>query len=315
MLLRRLLTLCLTFFLAACGGKKETPRDAAERFFSQCNTAKSAEAYAGASTVFRLERTQRYFEARVRDIGLDTATGAELGEVAAKGKTMFLPANVKLKSGNALALEVSLIEEAGQWRLFSARSAAGGEDVFESINRATDNAAEGAKSLTDAMTKTIPTEHQLQQLVERTLLAFNDALAKEDFSDFYASTSERWRLRGKGSRALNYSGSEAKKLDDSDPENRAQRLTVGALDRAFRGFIEAKVDLSTITAAKLIFDEAPALNTNAVLNLRGHLDGVVFQKGFPPIPNKLSFNLEFVMEGSKWMLFGITVNLLPATGK
>ncbi len=315
MILRRLLTLCLALFLAACGGQKETPRDAAERFFSQCSTAKSAEAYAGASTVFRLERTQRYFEARVRDIGLDTATGAELGELVAKGKTVTLPANVKLKDGTALALEVSLIEEGGQWRLFSARNVAGGEDVFESMNRATDNAAEGAKSLTDAMTKTLPTEHQLQQLAERTLLAFNDALVKGDFSDFHAGTSERWRFRGKGSRALNYSGREAKKLDDSDPENRAERLTVGALDRAFRGFIEAKVDLSTVTAAKLIFDEPPAMNTNAVLNLRGHLDGVVFQNGFPPIPNKLSFNLEFVMEGAKWMLFGITVNLLPATAK
>ena len=315
MTLRRLFTLCLALFLAACGGQKETPREAAERFFSQCSTAKSAEAYAGASTVFRLERTQRYFEARVRDIGLDTATGAELGELVAKGKTVTLPASVKLKDGTALALEVSMIQEAGQWRLFSARNMAGGEDVFESTNRAMDNMAEGARSLTDALTKTIPTEHQLQQLAERTLLTFNDALLKGDFNDFHASTSERWRYRGKASRALNYSGREAKKLGDSDPENRAERLTVGALDRAFRGFIEAKVDLSTVTAAKLIFDEPPALNTNAVLNLHGHLDGVVFKSGLPPIPNKLNFNLEYVLEGAKWMLFGITINILPATTK
>ncbi len=315
MLLRQLLSLCLALFVAACGGPKEGPREVAERFFSQCGSGKSAEAYTGASTAFRLERTQRYFEARVRDLGLDGIEGVQWGELSAKGKTMIFPATVNRKKGGKLALEMSMVEEGGKWRVFAARGTVAGEDVFESISRATDNEGVGAKAFTDAVARAIPTERQLQQLAERTLLDFNSALAKGDFTDFHAGTSERWRFRGKDPRALIYAGRDPKKLEASDPENHSQRLTVGALDRAFRPFIEAKVDLSTITAAKLIFDEPPALNTNAVLNLRGHLDGVVFLQGFPPTPNKMTFHLEFVMEGAKWLLFGITVNLLPAEKK
>ncbi len=315
MLVRLLLSFGLALCLAACGGPKEGPREVAERFFSQCGSGKSGEAYAGASTAFKLERTQRYFEARVRDLGLDGVEAVQWGELSARGKTMILPVTMKLKSGSKLALEMSMVEEGGKWRLFAVRGVEAGEDVFESISRSADNEGSGAKTFTDAVARAIPTERQLQQLAERTLLDFNSALVKGDFADFHAGTSERWRFRGKDPRALSYAGRDPKKLEASDPDNRAQRLTIGALDRAFRPFIEAKVDLSTITAAKLIFDEPPALNTNAVLNLRGHLDGVVFLQGFPPTPNKMNFHLEFVMEGAKWLLFGITVNLLPVEKK
>ena len=56
------------------------------------------------------------------------------------------------------------------------------------------------------------------------------------------------------------------------------------------------------------------LDIDGVLTLSGFYKEFVFQGGFPAQPRRLRFKLEYVMEGSSWRLFGITVNLESPNG-
>jgi hypothetical protein len=138
---------------------------------------------------------------------------------------------------------------------------------------------------------------------------FQDAVNRNDFSDFFVAVSDRWKYRGKDPRALNYTGTDPRRLAESDPQNQARRLTVEALRANFQPFVEAKVDLTPIKGKPMILTSPAHITSDGVLTLAGTYDNFVFQGGFSAQTRKLRFKLEYVMEGSSWRLFGITLNL------
>ena len=77
MILRFLPLLLAALFLTGCGDPKQGPKEAAAEFFAKCASGKIDEAYKSASKIFQLERTDKYFEARVRDLGLEVASPDE----------------------------------------------------------------------------------------------------------------------------------------------------------------------------------------------------------------------------------------------
>jgi hypothetical protein len=312
MIRRLLLLLAVALTLSACGNPKQGPKEAAAEFFQKCAEGKSLEAYKSASKIFQLERTDKYFEARVRDLGLDRLKSVTWSEPEEKGDTQRVTGDFVVQDGRPLHLVITLAKEDGQWRVLSAKEGKGdskAEDVFAVLARSKDTQAEREKAFLEPVATALPTERQLQQLVEKTLMDFQDAITKNDFRDFFAAVSDRWKYRGKDPRLLNYTGTARDRIEESDPTNKAQRLTVEALRANFAPFAEAKVDLTPIKGKPMVLASPAHITSDGVLTLAGTYNEFVFQGGFPPQPRKLKFKLEYVMEGSSWRLFGITVNL------
>jgi hypothetical protein len=315
----RLLLFFAVLFLGACGGPKVGPKDAAAAFFEKCGAGKLEEAYQSATRIFQLERTEKYFEARVRDLGLNEVKSVTWGEPEAKADAQRLKADFLLQNGNTLTLLVNMAKEDGQWRLLSAREQKPDgktEDAFAVLARTTDTQGDQQKSLVEPVSATLPSERQLQQLVEKTLMDFQDAVTRNDFTDFFASVSDRWKYRGKDPRLLGYTGTNPRNIEASDPTNKAKRLTIEALRSNFEPFVQAKVDLTPIKGKPMVLSAPAHITSDGVLTLTGTYKEFVFQGGFPAQPRRMKFKLEYVLEGSSWRLFGITVNLEhpPGTG-
>ncbi len=313
--LRFAIAVIICAIFAGCGDDKGGPVEAADRFFALCANGKAAEAFTTASGTFQIERSSKYFQARVRENGLDSFQEVKWTALDMPGRARVVRGDFKLKDGRVLPLNVSMVQDGGRWCLFGAKLEAGSEDIFAFIERTPDGEEEGKKGFGDPFDRALPSEKELQKMVEKVLLDFDDAVKRNDFSYLYASASDRWKFRGKDPRILTYTGKEPKLIEKADPENKARRLTINALDHAFHAFVEVSSDISRIKGEKMIFDEPATLSTDRVLTVKGRYDTFVFQGGAAPKPCKLSFSLEFVREGSSWKSFGITVNFAPPTAK
>jgi hypothetical protein len=301
----RLFALILCAALAACS-KSETPQQAADRFFSLCAQGKIDEAYQSAATRFRLERSDKYFEARVRELALDQDNHPAWDGNEKRGKAVVLAGTFK-PPGSELGISrsVTMIEENGAWRVLEVRqSQAGGqgsEDIFQVKTRAQDGGlAIEAKPFLEPVRTVIPTEDQLRILVEETILKFNACIKAGDFKSFYDFVSNRWKFRGVDP---------ARGTKNIDFNNTDQRLTVTALNLQFRRFLELHVDLSPVKGKALILDKPAFITSAGVLTLDGTFDTFVFIGTEPPTPRKLKFQLQYVMEANSWRVFGISLSL------
>ncbi len=319
----RIIILFLTLFLlAGCGGRVPSPREAAEQFLARLKEGKTADAYDSAASTFKLTRSRKYFEARVRDLGLGETKSVTLGEPEARGELMRVRGEFVLNNDTKEVLDFDFVKEGGAWRLIEARQPLSErpgmvEDVFAVEARSSDSKAERSKAFLEPIATPIPPERQVALLVKRSLLDFNTAVKSADFKAFRESVSDRWKYRGKDPQALNYAGTESRSVEDSDPMNKARRITVSALEMTFRPFVEAKVDLSPIADAKMKLDEPLRVNSEGVLIVTGTFDCDVFIGAPAALATRVTFRLEYVFESSTWKLFGLTVNVAKPqlTGK
>jgi hypothetical protein len=315
----RALALLFAALLGGCEDRTKTARDAAgemSRLFSEQGIP---EAYERASSAFRFTRSEKYFAARVSDLGLCDASSVKWGEEERHGRLATVRGVFTLKDGVTLPLNFTFGREDGGWRLVEARSDAApgskgrGEDVFAVALRTRDTAESKAMEILEPNALDAPAEPQLRQLAEDTLLLFNEAIQNGgDFSALYAAASDRWKYRGRDPRELAYGGPDPERLAKVDPENRDNRLTIAALRNAFAAAIAAKVDLSPIKGRKMILSTPARVNSDGILNLNGTFDTPVYQASVPGQPRKLEFALEYVNEAGKWKLFGLTVHILTA---
>jgi hypothetical protein len=314
----RALALLFAIVLCGCEDRSKTARDVAEEMSRLFSEQRLAEAYERASSAFRFTRSENYFEARVRDLGLCEARGVKWGEPERQGRLAAVRGVFTLKDESKLPLNFVFSMEDGEWRLIEAKSepAAGGgvaEDVFAVASRTRDTIGTRAMDIQEPNALAIPTEAQLRQLAEGTLLLFNEAIQNGgDFSALYTAASDRWKYRGRDPRELTYGGSDPTLLAKQDPYNNENRLTAAALHNAFAAAVEAKVDLTPITGKKLILSQPARVNSDGVLNLSGTFDAAVFQASMPGNPRKLEFALEYVHEAAQWKLFGLTVHIVAA---
>lgn len=277
-----------------------------------------AEAYQQTASAFRFTRSENYFEARVRDLGLCDAREAKWGEPERHGRLATVHGVFTLKDGTKLPLNLTLTLEDGVWRLIEAKSdpASGTgavEDVFAVAARTRDTVKTRAMEILEPNALAVPAEPQLRQLAEDTLLLFNEAIQNGgDFSALYAAASDRWKYRGRDPRDLAYGGSDPVRLAKLDPYNNENRLTTAALQTAFAAAVQAKVDLAPIKGQKMILSEPARVNSDGVLNLNGTFDVTVYQASVPGRPRRVEFMLEYVHEAAHWKLFGLTVNILAA---
>jgi hypothetical protein len=124
-------------------------------------------------------------------------------------------------------------------------------------------------------TPKVPPDKELKAQVFDSLFAFNQAVLKKDFSKFHQE-----RLAA---------------------EFRKQ-FPLEKFSAAFQVFIDKGYDISNIAKSEPVFDGAPAIDSDGLLVVKGH---------YPTRPNKVTFKLTYLQEGSAWKLMGINVQAIP----
>lgn len=267
--LLRLLVLALLLPLAGCA-KKADPLTAAQTFFNEIATGHAEDAYRNSSFAFQAQRSATVFEAAVKDMGLTDFASAEWDKPERDGHTATIRVKIKTHAGTEIPLIVTLIDQTGAWRVFSLKSPPSqetglSENRFSLVGK--------VPSFADAVTKPMPPENEIRQLVRENLLRFNEAISSQSFDAFYASVATHWQ----------------------------DQLTKGQLQRAFQPFIDQKINLGGIANANPVFDEPPAINSEGLLVLNGH---------YETKPYRVQFSMRFYYELPAWKLFGLDVNIL-----
>lgn len=129
----------------------------------------------------------------------------------------------------------------------------------------------------DASKKEVPSDDEAQEMAKATLLEFNRAIQKEDFTDFYDTISKTWK----------------------------KEITPQKFNEAFAEFIEKKVDISDISAKDADFSPSPSVAKEQgydMLTLAGEYD---------TSPSKKKFELKYIPQGKDWKLSRIRVILGP----
>lgn len=126
----------------------------------------------------------------------------------------------------------------------------------------------------DASTGEVPSEAQLQAMTKETLLDFNDAVKKGDFTDFQSKISALWKK-------------------SASPEK---------FNQGFKEFIDKKIDMSNIKDENATFDPAPAITK------KGGYDVLTVNGKYDTSPLPVRFFTEYVNEEGNWKLISIKVD-------
>lgn len=129
----------------------------------------------------------------------------------------------------------------------------------------------------DASKKEVPSDDEAQEMAKATLLEFNKAIQKEDFTDFYDTISRIWK----------------------------KEITPQKFNEVFAEFIEKKVDISNISSEDADFSPDPEVKKEQgydMLTLSGEYD---------TLPSKTKFELKYIPQGKEWKLSRIRVVLGP----
>ena len=125
----------------------------------------------------------------------------------------------------------------------------------------------------DASKAELPSDDEMQDMVRRTLLDFNDALQKEDFTDFHKTISKVWQ----------------------------KQVTPDKFKESFQDFIDGNADLSSISSMNANFTSPNAITTSTgvkTLETRGD---------YPTTGRKTEFELKYIPEGKEWKLIFLKV--------
>jgi len=278
--MRSLLPLLLLAAILSFSGcaKKRGPLEAAQLFFEQVGSGHTDDAYRSAAFGFQAQRSSAVFAAGAKDMGLTDYASGDWGVPGREGNSCTISVKVTTRSGTEIPLIVTLVNETGEWRIFSIHSPPNAEtglieNRFSLVGKAPD--------LNSGRNEPAPPLNEIRQLVRDTLLHFNTAIAAKSFDSFYDYVSLAWQ-----------SGSLT---------NGEYQLTKGQLQRAFQPFIDRKVDLSEVGKLDPIFDPPPEINADGLLFVSGHYVGET---------HKIVFALKYIYELPSWKLFGIDVNLV-----
>jgi len=125
----------------------------------------------------------------------------------------------------------------------------------------------------DASKNEVPSDEEMQEIVKTTMLDFNDAVMKEDFTDFHSKISDAWRAE----------------------------VTPEKFKQGFKAFIERKVDMSGIKSEKANFTSGPKINkTRKIPDLE-------VEGSYNISPAPVNFKLNYTAQGKDWKLAGIEV--------
>jgi len=267
----RFLLLATSWQITCCvPSQKEDPVAKAETFFMLLNKGQVQQAYDSCAFGFQAQQPFKTFEATAKELGLADYMVLTWTRKVIKEKEANLDAEIAAHGGTKVQVAVTMVKEAGHWRVYSLRTPGEGE-ATPTENRFS-LVGKGA-SFNDSLNRTLPPESQIRQLVLDTLLTFNDSIQKKSFADFYETVALSWQAQ----------------------------LSQKRLQRAFQPFIDTGVNIGGVKQVEPVFDAPPRLDSEGLLVVSGY---------YPTTPYRTVFSLRFMYELPNWKLFGIDVNLV-----
>lgn len=124
----------------------------------------------------------------------------------------------------------------------------------------------------DASKGTLPPDDQLQYLVRETMLDFNEAIDKADFTEFHSSVCKPWQ----------------------------KQITPDGMKGLFQKFIDGRASFGEISDMTANF-------TTKTTRKEGGYKLLEVNGSYPTSPNATTFELNYIAEGSDWKLSKIQV--------
>lgn len=269
---RRFCVIAGCLALQSCD-KEVDPATSAKTFFQQVASGKLEQAYQSTAFGFQAGQSEKNFETTIRELGLLDGISVHQDAPKIEGKTATLHVDTTNTDGKKTAFVVTMTEETGAWRIFSIHAP---KDVETGVVQNQFTSVGKAPELI-TVDRALPDAKNIERLVRDTLLAFDDAIAKRSFKEFYEGVSDKWK----------------------------EQLTAGQLDRAFQPYIEHQYRISGVKDLHPIFDLPPAIDA----------DGLMIVSGiYETKPFRTVFSMKFYYELPKWKLFGLDVNLRDPAG-
>lgn len=182
------------------------------------------------------------------------------------GRNPLLSALVALTVVSAVALGCTCNDKEGfQWNSSSSNSESASDDRTDGESTKSEKA--------DASKGEIPEGDELEEMVKKTLLDFDQGLKNEDFGDFYDNIAEEWQKQ-------------------TSPRN---------LKRQFQNFIDGKADISSIQNMDMELDGKPKIE-----DVSGY-EMLVVKGSFETQPRTTTFDVKYLAEGKDWKLSAISV--------
>jgi hypothetical protein len=225
----------------------------AESLLTLLGEGKIEEAYNSTSTTLQRQQPLPEFERTVKELGLTDFASASWSSREIKGDRAQLEGSIATRSGGKIPVTIELLKESGNWKVLSI-------------------SAPHAGVTTEQSAKKVPGDAEAKALILGSLLAFNRAVEKADFTEFHAQISQLWQ----------------------------EQITAEKLKEIFADFIDKKINISGIKDVEPILTEPPQINPEGLLILEGY---------YPTHPSKVYFGLKYVYEHPSWKLFGIKVNV------
>jgi hypothetical protein len=232
--------------------------DAAEAFLRLVGQGKYEEAYRSAAPQFRTSQDLGAFRATMQRYGLDKYESASWSSREITNGRATLEGTVRTSGGGRVPTSVVLVKSEGAWLVYGMR--------FSGAGVATREEAPAGTALDQAAMK---------RLALRSLLDFNEAIRRADFTSFHAGLARPMR----------------------------EKFTPQQLREVFKTFVDQKIDLTPIGAVEPVFESREA---------RPSASGELALKGrFPTRPSEVQFDLAYITEGGEWRLIGINVRVRP----
>ena len=122
--------------------------------------------------------------------------------------------------------------------------------------------------------QTVPADAELQALAKKTLLDFDSALQKKDFTEFHGTLSKPFQ----------------------------KQVAPEKLGEVFKDFIKVKATFKSVAEMDANFTDSPK-----VVDTEGY-ETLILVGYYPTTPRRTKFELKYIFEEGSWKLIGLRIN-------
>lgn len=259
----------IVVLMAGCS-KPANPTDSLNAFFHELSQNQVDEAYDSTAFGFQTSLNRRTFARAVAALNIhQPGISYSWSPKSTSSSEVDLEGTISYPNGKKLPVSADLIDERGSWRVFRLRAEASQGDIFALVKQSPEGQS---VSFSGDPRRIIPSEKDLQNLVEGSLMDFNRAIQTGNFASFYQTISLAWQ----------------------------DQITPKRLKDAFQNFVDLHVNLGNLNMATPVFDVPPEISSDGVLLLQGH---------YPSAGAKPYFTLRYKYELPHWKLYGLDVQI------